>query len=473
MGSTSKSTVPTDILDLNDDCLFEVFQYMNALDLCAIADVCSRFRQNAKASFAHFISKHIDFWEGFYHHDMVRPQMLITSQLQRNFGEFIEKIRQTSVYNRGASPKLRMAYQTMALEHLSVHCNASLVDLELVDFELTEKITPKMRPVLKRLKKLTFHQCKFSGLFLKMLPLWCRELEELKFDCIMPHKGVHIFAGLHQTFRKLTKISFGYVDELQCNDINEILKFNPQMKGIELLFDRHLDYRIFESIADLVPGVEQICIRLKKYASKFRTKPIGRVITKYFGKLRNLKSFEIDYRLGPSDIIVSAIGHLADARAPLERLCLRALTLHRSAHRLVEEVSKLKMIETLQISSTSGLNASRITCICGQLIRLNKLILEVDFLPTAENILEWTRTGAKLQLLSLVPLVYFAESHKTVINVDTFTELTGIVRQRVIAAHLKIELSTHSYKSSVPDDLAKRHQDLLTLDVLDNSSYYD
>lgn len=465
MGSTSESTVPTDILDLNDDCLFEVFKYMNALDLCAIADVCSRLRQNAKASFALFISKEIDFWEGFYHHDMVKPQMLITFKLQRNFGEFIEKIRQANVY--------KMAYQNRALEHLSVHCNTSLVDLELVDFKLTGRIAPKMRPVLKRLKKLTFHQCRFSALFLEMLPRWCRELQELKFDCIMAHKGIDVFAGLHQSFQKLTRISFGYVDELKCNDIDEILKFNPQVKEIELLFDRHLDYRIFKSIADRVPGVEQICIRLKKYTSKYRTDPIGEVNTEYFGKLRNLKTFEIDYRLGPSDITVSAIGHMANASVPLERLCLRALTLRRSAHRLVEGISKLKTLEMLQISSGSGLNTSQITSICGQLTRLNKLILEVDFVPTVENILEWTRTGTKLQWLSIIPLVYFAESHKTAINVDTFTRLTEITRRRDIAVHLKIELSTRSYKSRIPNDLAKRHQDLLTLVVLDNTSFYD
>lgn len=43
----------TTILTLNDDCFLEIFQYLDLIDLCAVADTCRRFRQNAKACFAY------------------------------------------------------------------------------------------------------------------------------------------------------------------------------------------------------------------------------------------------------------------------------------------------------------------------------------------------------------------------------------------------------------------------------------
>lgn len=52
MDPPSPNTTNTLISDLGDDCLLGVFKHLDLSDLCTVADVCSRFRLNARNHFA-------------------------------------------------------------------------------------------------------------------------------------------------------------------------------------------------------------------------------------------------------------------------------------------------------------------------------------------------------------------------------------------------------------------------------------
>lgn len=51
MDSASREDA-TAILDLNDDCLQEVFGYFDLFDMCALVEVCTRLKQTAQAHYA-------------------------------------------------------------------------------------------------------------------------------------------------------------------------------------------------------------------------------------------------------------------------------------------------------------------------------------------------------------------------------------------------------------------------------------
>lgn len=56
--STPENDSPSNILNiLNDDCLMEVFARLSPEDLCAVADTCTRFRENAKKIFPNSVPK--------------------------------------------------------------------------------------------------------------------------------------------------------------------------------------------------------------------------------------------------------------------------------------------------------------------------------------------------------------------------------------------------------------------------------
>lgn len=58
MDSSSATMNATALLDLNDDCLRDVFEYLSISDLAAVADVCSRLRHVARLHFLASVSKY-------------------------------------------------------------------------------------------------------------------------------------------------------------------------------------------------------------------------------------------------------------------------------------------------------------------------------------------------------------------------------------------------------------------------------
>lgn len=91
----------TTILALNDDCFLEVCQYLDLLDFCAVAEVCHRFRQNAKACFAHSKKKNLNVKNDIIKHKNHRysfNQVISKiSKILRNFGGFISKFEEKSM----------------------------------------------------------------------------------------------------------------------------------------------------------------------------------------------------------------------------------------------------------------------------------------------------------------------------------------------------------------------------------------
>lgn len=89
LGSAGAATT----LDLNDDCLLEVFKYLDMPGLCAAADVCSRFGQNAKICFTQSGFQNLDFPYDIYQdkdsQNKLNSVMLRTSRFLSNFGASI------------------------------------------------------------------------------------------------------------------------------------------------------------------------------------------------------------------------------------------------------------------------------------------------------------------------------------------------------------------------------------------------
>lgn len=115
----------TTAIDLNDDCLLEVFQHLNTTDLAAVADVCHRFRQVAQAHFVSKGDKKLDFAPIFKYEsdgESAMYALLHISRILRNFGDSIESIRVCEAMVRfpvelNGRPNTRL-YNLGRLEHL-------------------------------------------------------------------------------------------------------------------------------------------------------------------------------------------------------------------------------------------------------------------------------------------------------------------------------------------------------------------
>lgn len=157
-----------------------IYDCLNLMDLCSAADVCTRFRQTAQACFAYSKKTELnvtqDIWSQHGRRQITANQVLLrTSKVLRNFGVYIATFKELSD-NTGNSRNIRWVgvsrrnYSYRILELLASYCSEHLKELKFSRLDLTEELSPSLRPILEQLNRLKLCSCKFSDFVSKILP---------------------------------------------------------------------------------------------------------------------------------------------------------------------------------------------------------------------------------------------------------------------------------------------------------------
>lgn len=266
MGESIKSTPKTNILDLNDDCLREIFEYLELEDLCVVKDVCLRFKAISRAHVASkklFEFENILLWDYSHTYSMVNQTNEVnTNEFLRRFGAFIESL---TLMSHNGIRFTTISDQNRILESLNPHCVGTLNKLELWNFYIDAETALLVQPLLRGLRQLRLEKCSCFESFVKMLAEWAPELRKLEFDQIkrIYDKQEIRFVGVQLQFRSMEEISLKRVSNMCNDDIEELLKWNPQLKHIEIDC-KYLHERIYDSVFKLVPQIESVRIRTKR-----------------------------------------------------------------------------------------------------------------------------------------------------------------------------------------------------------------
>lgn len=189
--STSASS--TVILDLNDDCLLEVFKHLDLADICTTADVSRRFRHTSQKHFAspkfknnilyilmHDQEKLLLETRDRRHSspldracviclndDFLHRRSLRISKFLRNFEMLINSINISTW-------KKEIHYKSIKniLDLISLYCSDSLNELHFDGCNLTDEVVICMRHI----KNLILWNCEYGKLFGQILSLWSPEL---------------------------------------------------------------------------------------------------------------------------------------------------------------------------------------------------------------------------------------------------------------------------------------------------------
>lgn len=176
MTSSPTSTDATVILDMNDKFFVEVFKYLKLPDLCTVAEVCRRFRQNAKACFE--CSKKTDLIlvediksDG----DSVDQIVFKTSKVLRYFGAYFKKFdgddfRHSCVETYWIG-KTQAECQRRILELLIRYCSGTLTELTIFAINVKDEMVPLIKPLLEGLQILKIKFIRTGQEFLDTLPL--------------------------------------------------------------------------------------------------------------------------------------------------------------------------------------------------------------------------------------------------------------------------------------------------------------
>lgn len=390
-----------------------MFQYLDLFDLCAVADVCHRFRQNAKPCFAHSKKKDLNVKNDIIKHGNQRHSLnqviLKISKILRNFGEFIAEFEDRSMtYPRfdcacwgqpwAVDLFPRAIYVRSFIELLVRYSSKNLTKFDLCVFELCDGIASTMGPLFGGLHRLELSSIEVGEVFLRKWPLWSAELRVVRFHEVSAPQGQVCF--LRHPFPKLVKISIVNIKGVSPNDIAEMLKYNPQLKEIEIRgSDCELRLlNILPLIVEHVPEVESLTLRFEK------DNPEDLGYVKYLIQLSELSSLTLEqHRSFGTKCLASAIRKMVAANIPIKYLRLCNLCLSLESGDFVNAVSKLKQLETMRLVINSGpyyiFPLSEVLKTCSKLTTLHLLLQHVPTILRAEKILTLIRCSEKLQSL--------------------------------------------------------------------------
>lgn len=444
----------TTINDLNDDCVLEAFKYLNLEDLVNVADVCSRFRQNARS---HFTRSSLKYSVEFHRHEDRHYSSYNQFRVLRIFGSSIKKIK---------LGKSMRNVPTQLIELLRLHCGVSgaLDEFEICAYDGDFV----MSSVLGQLKVLTFAGCTLTNDFLEMLPRWMPQLRELRFNSIRiaGSREQLPFLGDQPNFPKLEAIVFTnmrkYITKINNADVERILKSNPQLKSLHFDNCANIDDNIFQSIAILTPRIETLCYMIRSGLSR----SLHERNAKYLGQLSYLKIL----KLVVDNSIVSRIRETRNLSLEYLHLDFGAdLHRHISDLEFLRSLSKMNKLKKLGITALIFEESSDIFDLCCHFDELNEIYIGtygVEKIPT-DQLLGLIQNSNKLKTLHLECL---DGKYIIGINSDLFMQIVNIVSKRPHKEHLKIVSYPSSLCCTVPRELMSAHNDSLAL-ITSNQIY--
>lgn len=487
INTSSKTT----ILDLNSDCMLEVFKYLDLKDLCATGDVCRHFRENAQNYFAlpKFKKDILEIVCAPY------PQLVMSRR--DNFS--VEKMRVIELEGMSFNKKLLHISRVLRIFGVSVrsiklyegrrcdgdnlpkcnrfilnligrYCSGTLIELDLYQCDLTGEIEKTMRPLLLHLERLIICECKYSKLFGQMLSMWSPELRGLQFSYDLSHlnydqkfsKGMRLDDILCRSFPKLTWISFRSICGKKTYNIEKFLKLNPQLKKIGLVNCSSIRGNIFQSIATHVPHIEAMEIdRVFKFNDS-NLKYCGQ-----FNCLNTLKLCTMGYKkCRPLDhaFIPSILHEIHVAKIALKHLHVYAAKNiddknFERTEEVIDAILKLKTLESLWLLQVPELRTSHILDICKQLSELSNLKLECNELMMSEEVLlEIVKTAHKLQSLQYFDFKYIFDLH-------TIVAISNVHGARKSEDYCKLYMKLDP-RSELPDSVRIENGEKMFVDAL-------
>lgn len=395
----------THLLDLNDDCLYELLTYVakrSVIDLSQAAETCGRLKSIATNVFASLNKK----TPGGLLGELANGSLPHMRLVLRNFGPFIEDIR----LRKDAGKANGMAMEQINL--LRLHCNASLKTLALENFMITKNIAVVLKTVFGNLKKLVFDQSKFTA-GAKSTNLFenCQSLVTLKYatsDELNRNTFEHVF---QHTFANLESLSLK--EGMEAIDIDTdlapFLRHHPNLKKLSLKSFEADYYTIFPTIADNLLQLEKLYIQANAHGDDEEfIEHLNKLST-----LEHLKKLKLSCEKKPINTF------LRDLKS-VESLEHLRLSRTKADAEFFVNLSKFKNIRILHLTDVD--HQSSITPL-GELKEITELLLKGRLQLSNEELIALLKKLAKLKKLTFIATGFELDD-------STYRKLVDVIGKR-------------------------------------------
>lgn len=268
------------IEDLNDDCLWVIFKFLNIETLCDLADVCKRFQEIASFIF-HRYHANIKF-------SSVNYQTSLFRRILCKFGHLIKAIEANQ-------------YIEIDIDAITKYCNANLQHLQLSNVTID---CNSMGSLFGYLKCLYLSDCQFNGNVEKLFGN-CLLLEKVYFST--DKKMCDFF--MVQKFPKLKEFTLNCPSIEYCTfsqflaENSQLLKFNVNVWPVD-----RCDSDIIEPTQNLeISSIHLRCMDTFANANFQieRSTQIDSLVVQNILQLKTITKLDLDFtgRISESDLI--------------------------------------------------------------------------------------------------------------------------------------------------------------------------
>lgn len=428
----------TAILNLNDDCILEIFSRLPLLVLCDVRDTCQRLRTLADYYFAR-MHKSLNFGcrsiKGAHFKLFTQDE---TKSILSSFGHYVEALI--------IHADLFAAKPDEVLQTLNDFCdNRQLGHLKLIKFTFDESIVESCARLFGNVEKITIDKCyaddgTFEKLFRK-----CTSMRYLELIRQFNIDG----RCMARTYPMLQGFSLISNDNFDPHLVNTFMAKNQQLKILKLIGCNFVDDEIFETIADNLVQLESLSIRMVHVTSNFETNLMNLL------RLQHLR--ELEFNCG-----VQPIEHFVNGLAMTNRIEKLGISSVELTAELCAAICNLKNLQLLKLISIFDTQQSRsITSIATQLTQLKELhVVECEPI-TFDEIVEFIARAPKLKKMVInqcCNIVPFGGSR--------FIQLADACQKRVNKLHLIVHLDYDELittKKLVSNDLRREYAHILEL----------
>ncbi|XP_037024854.1 uncharacterized protein LOC119066456 [Bradysia coprophila] len=324
------------MLDLNDDCIYHIYEFLPIIDWCALRETCTRFRTISDYCFSRRSGTFElrDISDTSY-----SPHSLAASDVKhvlRNFGKFMEALTINKNHFEG-----NVDCNVLVL-FVDRYCE-SLIDLKLVDINLTMSTIAQCNRLFSTLERLVIDQWDDEKSFSSCLAK-CTSLTELEFirlvipgDCLA-----------YRHIESLQSFKVSRCDEMSYDAMKCFLTINGQLTQVKLfdLYFRkgHGSRNILTDIAKSLPKLEALSLH---FNIEFMPDPLPVVEMASLTKLEANLTYVADSN-------VNAILQGLTLHNKIEHLHLAQFT---CTDESIELLCSMKRLKILKLTDTNQLNA--------------------------------------------------------------------------------------------------------------------
>lgn len=333
---------------LNDDCLYHVFKPLHLLDLCAVANVCNRFRHIAQSVFqskyakSNFNLNHLRYSYDSY---VTLNQMDLCLRL---FGEQVTQMEVDCVL-----------HEDVILGMIAEYC-PNLKMLEFDGSTMSLGTIQMLRPLISTLH--TFHLNCLDERTTQLFASNC------VFQCLFLRNSSGIAPLPVMRFSEMVELTLSDL-HLRQPEFSAFLEQNGQLRKLEIIGGQVNDFKIISCSPRYLQNLEQLKLSFDC--------PLGNSLV-HWNAFKRLRVLELTGKDFPITAILCALHY---AKAPLERIKLRYTRILHS--NFLDFLCRMKSIIDLEfITNYEDLNDSQLIRIAQNLPNLQHLVVNSKLITT-------------------------------------------------------------------------------------------